>query len=191
MKPCIGSRLAAGAIALLLCLIGAGAQADPFMLKSWAFEDNGLLAVKNAGNFKQNPDCVGDNISPPLNWLNPPPGTVSFVITMTDPESFDGVRFSLVHWIGYGIPVAVTGFVEGELNGPSDKFVGGKSFGGSPFYFGPCTPAGDYHHYTFTLIATDLDPKALEPALTREQVFERIKDHIKGAAGLIGRFKKP
>ena len=28
--------------------------------------------------------------------------------------------------------------------------------------FGPCTPAGAPHHYTFTLIATDLEPTALQ-----------------------------
>lgn len=191
----IGS-FAAASIALLFCGAGAAQAADPFKLRSSAFEDNGLLAVKNAGNFRGNPDCVGDNVSPPLSWSNPPAGTASFVITMVDPESFDGSAFGLVHWIAYGIPVAVSGFAEGEISGPSDKFVGGKSFGGSPFYFGPCTPPGDYHHYTFTLIATDLDPKALEPGLTREQVFARLKidnqkNHIKGAAGLIGRFTKP
>jgi Raf kinase inhibitor-like YbhB/YbcL family protein len=175
---------------LYVCgLAGTAQAADPFMLRSAAFEDNGILAVKNAGNAKQNPNCVGDNVSPPLNWLNPPSGTISFAIILYDPEGFDGL--GVVHWIAYGIPISVTGFAEGEVSGPSDKFVGGKSFGGSPFYFGPCTPPGDYHHYIFTLIATDLDPKALEPGLTREQVFEKIKGHTKGAAGLIGRFRKP
>jgi hypothetical protein len=116
---------------------------------------------------------------------------VSYAIVMFDPEASGQLGVDVVHWIAYGIPVSVTGFLEGEVNGPSDKFVGGKSFGGSPFYFGPCTPPGDYHHYTFTLIATDLDTKALEPGLTRAQVFERIKGHTKGSAGLIGRFAKP
>ena len=30
-----------------------------------------------------------------------------------------------------------------------------------PHLFRPCTPPGPPHHYTFVLIATDLDPKAL------------------------------
>jgi Raf kinase inhibitor-like YbhB/YbcL family protein len=180
-----------GAISFyVFCLTGMAHPADPFMLRSTAFEDNGVLAVKNAGNATENPNCVGQNVSPPLNWSNPPDGTVSFAIILYDAEGMGGL--SVVHWIAYGIPISVTGFGEGEVSGPSDKFVGGrKTFGDSPFYFGPCTPPGDYHHYIFTLIATDFDPKALEPGLTREQLFERIKGHTKGAAGLVGRFRKP
>ena len=190
MKHRIGSPFVASTIALsFLCVAGVTQAADPFMLRSSAFEDNGKLAVKNAGNARQNPDCVGDNISPPLSWSNPPAGTMSFAMIMYDPEGLDGL--GAVHWVAYGIPASVTGFAEGEVSVSSDKYVGGKSFGGSPHYFGPCTPPGDYHHYTFTLIATDLDPKALEPGLTRDELFERLRGHTKGAAGLIGRFTKP
>ena len=61
----------------------------------------------------------------------------------------------------YGIPADVKGFAEGELSKPSDKFVGGKSTMEKAIYWGPGTPPNtDWHHYTFTLIATDLDPKA-------------------------------
>ena len=55
----------------------AAKAAEPFMLKSPALEDNGQLAVKNAGNIRSNPNCVGENISPPLAWSNPPEGTKS------------------------------------------------------------------------------------------------------------------
>lgn len=59
-------------------------------------------------------------------------------------------------------------------------------------YAGPCPPANiDWHHFIFTLIATDLDPKALQPGLTREELVPALKDHVKGVAGLIGRFKHP
>ena len=57
-------------------------------------------------------------------------------------------------------------------------------------YFGPGTPPNtDWHHYTWTLVATDLDPKALQPGLTREELAAALKDHVKGSAGLITRFK--
>src|SRR5262249_58718926 len=71
------------------------------------------------------------------------------------------------HWVAYGIPVSVTGFAEGEVSQQTEKYVGGKSLMGLPHYFGPCTPPGAPHHYTFTLIATDLEPNALQPGLTR------------------------
>jgi Raf kinase inhibitor-like YbhB/YbcL family protein len=167
----IGNILASSGLALAFLCVGIAAQAaDPFMLRSPAFEDNGKLAIKNAGNNKQNPNCVGENISPPLAWSNPPAGTTSYALIMYDPEGRGGL--GVVHWVAYGIPTSVTGFAEGEVSGASDKYVGGKSTPGLAHYFGPCTPPGDWHHYTFTLIATDLDPKALEPGLTRDQLFE-------------------
>jgi Raf kinase inhibitor-like YbhB/YbcL family protein len=190
VKQGIGSIFLASAVALATMGAWQTAQAaDPFMLRSSAFEDNGKLAVKNAGNNKQNPNCVGENVSPPLNWSNPPAGTVSYALLMFDPEGRGGQGVS--HWVAYGIPVAVTGFDEGEVSKASDKYVGGKSLMGLPSYFGPCTPAGDWHHYTFTLIATDLDPKALAPGLSRDELFKALDGHAKGAAGLIGRFTKP
>ncbi|EOH1071922.1 YbhB/YbcL family Raf kinase inhibitor-like protein, partial [Cronobacter sakazakii] len=53
---------------------------------------------------------------------------------------------------------------------------------------GPCPPPGSgAHHYTFTLIATDL-PADLPPGLTREELFTKLKGHALAATGLIGRF---
>src|SRR5947209_12073093 len=73
--------------------------ADPFMLKSSAFEDNGKMAAKYAGNNKQNPNCVGENISPELSWHNPPAGTKSFALLLFDPEGRGGLGVS--HWVSY------------------------------------------------------------------------------------------
>ena len=115
-----------------------------------------------AGNNKANPNCVGENVSPPLAWTNLPAGTKSFVLLMSDPEGRAPAGVS--HWVAYGIPVSVTGFAEGETSKQTDKYVGGKSTDGLPHYFGPCTPPGPQHHYTFVLIATDLEPRRCSPA---------------------------
>jgi Raf kinase inhibitor-like YbhB/YbcL family protein len=163
--------------------------ADPFTLSSSAFADGGMLAVKNASANKANPNCVGQNISPPFKWTNVPEGTKSFALLMFDPEGRGGMGAS--HWVSYGIPATVTGFAEGEVSQPSDKYVGGKGSAGLTSYSGPCPPPGGWHHYTFTLIATDLEPKALAPGLTREELLAALAGHSKGAAGLIGRFAHP
>src|SRR5260221_11279193 len=126
---------------LAVCSIGGtAAKAADFTLTSPAFEDNGTLAVKNAGNDKQNPNCVGENVSPPLAWANPPEGTKSYALVMVDPEGRAGL--GVVHWVAYGIPADVTSFAEGEVTKPSEKYVGGKSTLKLPTYFGPCTPPG-------------------------------------------------
>lgn len=190
MKYYVTSLLVAGAIvgAALGGAEAAGA-AGPFTLTSSALQDNGTLAVKNAGNAKDSPNCIGENISPPLTWSNPPEGTKSYALVMIDPEGRGGL--GVVHWVAYGIPASVTGFAEGEVSRPSDKYIGGKGTRGLSTYTGPCTPPGDWHHYTFTLIATDLDPKALQPGLTRDELFAALNGHAKSAAGLIGRFRHP
>ena len=161
--------------------------AHTFVLTSPAFQDNGRLPKKFAGNDKNNPNCVGENISPPFSWSNAPAGTKSFALLMVDPEGRNGL--TVVHWVAYGISASVSGFAEGEVSKESPKYVGGKSTRNLPSYFGPCTPAGDWHHYTFTLIATDLDPKALQPGMTREELMTALKDHALAAAGRIGRFR--
>jgi phosphatidylethanolamine-binding protein (PEBP) family uncharacterized protein len=53
---------------------------------------------------------------------------------------------------------------KGEVSKEAIKYVGGKSTQGVGNYSGPCTPPGSPHHYTFKVIALDLDPKELPPA---------------------------
>ena len=160
-----------------------------FTLSSPGFKDGERLATKNAGNNKGNPNCVGENVSPTLAWANPPEGTKSYALLMFDPEGRPPGGVS--HWVAYGIPVAVTGFAEGEVSKPSDKYVGGVGTAKLSNYTGPCTPPGPLHHYTFTLIATDLEPTALAPGLTRDELIKALDGHAKPATGLIGTFSKP
>jgi Raf kinase inhibitor-like YbhB/YbcL family protein len=176
------------AVAGILLLAGTAQAADVFTISSPTFKDGALLAKKNAGANKQNPNCVGDNVSPPLQWTNVPAGTTSFALVMTDPE---GRGTGVDHWIAYGIPASVTSFAEGEVSKPSDKYVGGIGTAKQSIYMGPCTPPGPPHHYTFVLIATDLDPKALPAGLTKPELFEKLNGHVKGSTGIIGLFKNP
>ena len=77
-----------------------------FTLSSPDFKDGERLALKNAGNNKANPNCVGENVSPTLNWTN-------------------------------------------------------------------------------------LEPTALQPGLTRDELVKALDGHAKAATGLIGTFSKP
>src|SRR5262249_3058118 len=186
----IGMRhLLASAAAALLVSTAAHA-ADPFTLSSSSFKDGQMLAKKHAGANKANPNCVGENVSPELSWSNAPAGTTSFALLMVDPEGRNGLGVD--HWVAYGIPASVTGFKEGETGQPSEKYVGGTGTAKQGIDLVPCTPPGTTpHHYTFTLIATDLDAKALAPGLTRTELLEKLNGHVKGATGLVGLFKNP
>jgi Raf kinase inhibitor-like YbhB/YbcL family protein len=192
MKHTIAALVTAGGfLASALSAVPMARAADVLTLTSPAIQDNGTLAIKNACSDKQrSPNCVGENISPPLAWSNAPDGTKSFALLLFDPEGRAPAGVS--HMVVYGITADVKGFAEGELSKPSDKFVGGKSTMERGVYFGPGTPPNtDWHHYTWTIIATDLDPKALQPGLTREELAAALKDHVKGSAGLVTRFRHP
>jgi Raf kinase inhibitor-like YbhB/YbcL family protein len=187
------------AATLALGFAANSAQADGlFTLESKSFQDGKMIPKKmanNAENSKNNPNCVGDNVSPELHWSNVPAGTTSLVLLMFDPEG--RVPLGVSHWVTYGIdPSKVTGFAEGETSKLNDKYVGGKSTQGVGFYSGPCTPPGQVaHHYTFTLIATDFAPGEFPPGLTREDLTAKFgpppSAHVKGVAGLVGLFVNP
>src|ERR1700724_4107608 len=140
-----GSILAVSVAFVALCgAHGASAQ-GVFTLTSPSFKDGERLAVKNAGNNKSNPNCVGENVSPALSWANPPEGTKSYALLMFDPEGRPPGGVS--HLVAYGIPASVTGFAEGEVSKASDKYVGGTSTQKVGFYSGPCTPPGTTPHH--------------------------------------------
>ncbi len=182
----------AGALSVALATTAAAQTA--FTLTSQTFKDGQMMPRKVANKNPQNPNCVGDNVSPQLSWSGAPEGTRSFALLMEDPEGRGGA--GVHHWVAYGIPPNVTSFAEGEVSKESDKYVGGKSTQGVAFYSGPCTPPGSPHHYTFVVVATDFDPKELPAGLTREEFLAKLvpaggMSHAKGSAGLIGLFVKP
>jgi Raf kinase inhibitor-like YbhB/YbcL family protein len=184
-----GSILAVAITLAASCGAHDASAQGVFTLTSPSFKDGQRLATKNAGNNKTNPNCVGENVSPALSWSNPPAGTKSFALLMFDPEGRPPGGVS--HWVAYGIPATVTGFAEGEVSKPTNKYVGGESTMKLSSYFGPCTPPGAPHHYTFTLIATDLEPSALAAGMPRDEVIKALTGHAKEATGLIGTFSKP
>jgi len=191
-------HLSAAVIAVLAFAPAAtAAQAEIFTLTSTTFQD-GKIMPKRVANSKanspnNNPNCVGDNVSPQFSWTGVPDGTKSFVLTMFDPEG--RAPGGVSHWVAYGIPASVNGFAEGEVSKPSDKYVGGKSTQGVGFYSGPCTPPNTTpHHYTFILVATDFDPQELPAGLTRDELIAKFGPapaHVKGSTGLVGLFVNP
>ena len=145
--------LASGIALVSLCAAQSASAADVFSLTSKTFKDGAMLPKKAANApaaTNPNPNCVGENVSPELSWTGTPEGTKSFVLLMEDPEGRGGA--GVHHMVTYGIDAKVTGFAEGELSKPSEKFVGGKATQGTGIYLnnmlgeydlvagGPATP---------------------------------------------------
>lgn len=160
-----------------------------FRITSPQFADNAMLAPQNAGNFAKNPNCTGKNVSPALQWVNPPANTRSYVLIWDDQAGRSGLGVS--HAVVYGIPASVSSFAEGELAGApaAGRFVGGRSMLG-PHWVGPCPPKGNApQHYVLTFIASSLEPGALAPGLTRAEVLKALEGgKALRAASMVMRF---
>ena len=180
-----GVAVAAGAGGIATAVTAAPA---PFMVTSSSFSDGGMLTAKNAADDPMRM-CGGQNVSPALSWSNAPAKTKSFVVFLLDPDGLLGQGVS--HWLGYNIPVSASGLAEGEMTKGSKNFIGGKGTRDNALYIGPCPPVGDApHHYVFTVVATDLDPGALKPGMTRDEVYGAIKGHTLGGASIVGKYAR-
>jgi Raf kinase inhibitor-like YbhB/YbcL family protein len=160
-----------------------------FRLTSPGSFDNAMLAPKNAGNFAKNPNCTGQNVSPPLAWSNVPDKTKSFAIILDDQAGRAGLGVS--HAVIYGIPAGVTSLKEGELGGApaAGRFVAGKNTLGM-HWLGPCPPKGNApQHYVMTLIATTLEPGELQAGLAKPELLKALEGgKALRAASLVFRF---
>jgi len=174
----------AAAVALTSC---GSASDGKFTLTSPALDNGGNLAQKYAGNDPQNTNCDGRNVSIPLEWKNPPPGTKSFTIFMSDPVGRGGL--GMIDWIAYDIPPAKRAFVEGEANHPGD-FIGGMNTPGTKLYYGPCPPIGDEPHpYTIVLIATDIPVGALKPGMAANELSAALTGHTLASTSFVAKYR--
>ena len=172
MKAISTTIILASALALL-----AAATATPpaFQMTSPDFADGGT--IPHADSYDAG-SCTGDDTSPELDWTGAPAGTVSFALTVFDPDA----RHGWWHWVVYGIDPKTH-----ELSA-ADKSPGlqGDTSFGKPGYGGPCPPPGDSpHHYIFTLYALDTQ---IAGSLTGPQLLKAIDGHVIGKAVLVGRF---
>ena len=158
------SAVIAGSVSIAGCGNGndANAQTPVFALSSPDLVTGTFDAQYILNGF----GCTGGNISPAVNWANPPAGTKSFVLNVFDPDAPTGSGFW--HWAVYNIPPSATGLPRGAGNAaatlPTPAFGGNTDFldtgttGGNGNYGGPCPPAGDPpHRYVFTLYALGVD----------------------------------
>src|SRR5690606_33654796 len=94
--------------------------------------------------------CKGINVNPPLEFLDTPKESKSFVILVEDIDSSN----QWIHWLVYNIPADVSFFEEGTIPKGS---VDGICNGGTRGYEGPCPKYfSGIHRYSFTLYALDI-----------------------------------
>ena len=85
------------------------AQANAFELKSPDISAQRPIAEKFVFNSF---GCKGENISPALEWTDPPAGTKSFAVLVHDPDAPTGGA-GFWHWIVTDIPASAHGLAQG------------------------------------------------------------------------------
>lgn len=133
--------------------------------------------------------CDGEDISPPLDWTDPPAGTQSFALIMDDPDAPGG---TWDHWILFNIPADARKLDEnlpitGKNQEPGSIFVGNNSWKRAD-YGGPCPPGGT-HRYFFKLYALDTTISLL-PGVTKQELLSAMESHILAEAELMGTFSR-
>ena len=124
--------------------------------------------------------CLGPNISPPLQIEDVPLNAESLVLVF---EDADATPRPWTHWMLFNIPASTGIIKEGSIpRGAVESLANNHSFG----YEGPCPKYfKGTHHYWFRIYA--LDTQLDLPAATeREEIEEKMKDHIIEKAELLG-----
>lgn len=149
-------------------------------MTSSAFAEGASIPVRHT--------CDGDNLSPPLSWTSPPPGTRSMALIADDPDAASGIW---VHWVLYNLPGDASGLPEGvDVTQPlTGEAAQGKNSSNNPGYRGPCPPRGSAHRYFFKLYALDalLD---LAPGATKAVLLEAMKGRIVAEGQLMGTYQR-
>ena len=137
--------------------------------------------------------CDGEDLSPPLEWKDLPPGTRSLALLVDDPDAPDPAapKRLWVHWITYNLSSSSPGLEEGAGNRPAagpSRFAVTDS--GKPGYHGPCPPIGR-HRYFFHRYALDATIPDLGPEATRAAFEAAIKGHVIATTELMGTYAHP
>lgn len=131
--------------------------------------------------------CDGENVSPPLKFLQIPQGVKSLVLIVDDPDAPHG---TFDHWIIWNLPPHLKEISEGgeELKKMQPQPKQGMNGFRKSSYQGPCPPPGKPHHYHFKLYALDTQ-LTLPEGSSKQEVEKGMKGHIIDQAELVGTYQ--
>lgn len=137
-------------------------------------------AFQGGGTIPEQYTCRGQNINPPLNFFNVPPGAQSLALIVHDPDAPVG---DYTHWLMWDIPtstktIAADSVPVGAVQGMNDNDELG--------YMGPCPPTGTgEHRYMFELYALG-ETLSLEAGCNRAQLKQLMEGKILANSTLTG-----
>lgn len=150
-----------------------------FALNSPSFPDGSAIPGRHAAD--------GANMSPPLEWSDPPPKTQSFCLVVEDPDAPSG---TFRHWAVYDIPADRRRLDEGAGSASAALPQGVNDFRHAR-YDGPRPPAGHgRHHYHFRLAAISVPHLEVRQGATAAEVWKAAGPFMLGQAELVGTYER-
>jgi Raf kinase inhibitor-like YbhB/YbcL family protein len=145
-----------------------------FAIESDAFEHAQPIPAKYT--------CDGEDLAPPLRWVDVPDGARSLALLVDDPDAPRGV---FTHWIAWRLDPSAGGLNEGE-HAPAE----GRNGFGTNGYRGPCPPPGHgRHRYVFRLYALDAELE-LAAGADKDELERAIDGHVLTTAELVGTYER-
>ena len=144
-------------------------------------------AFKEGESIPPHYTADGEDVSPPLEWKEAPPGTKSFALICDDQDAPGG---TFTHWVIYNIPPNLFHFPEAYpalKTQPNGTKQGTNDFGGLG-YRGPAPPSG-VHRYYFKMYALSalLD---VEEGAKKGPVERALQRRILAEAQLMGKYQR-
>lgn len=139
-------------------------------------------AFEHNTKIPSNYTCDGEDINPPLEFVNVPEEAQSLVLIVEDPDS---VGKTWTHWVVFNISPQLIKLEEDTVPRGAVETVtdfGNKGYGG------PC-PANGIHRYNFKLLALDTILDYTED-ITRDELLEGIEKNIIETAELTGLYSR-
>ena len=170
-------------------LYGAAAHAQTFELSSPDLSPAQPIAMKHVFNGF---GCTGGNLSPALNWKNPPAGTKSFAVMVHDADAPTGGA-GFWHWVVVNLPATAAGLQQGAGSAGSKSLPDSarqiNTDFGTPAWGGPCPPQGRApHRYTFTVYALGVETLDLPANATASLTGFMVNGNALGKASLEARY---
>jgi Raf kinase inhibitor-like YbhB/YbcL family protein len=200
--PARGLQLGSFAVAVAIGVTAAArisAQTTPAALTVTS------TAFANGDPLPKDYTADGKNVSPPLAWSGAPAATKEFAVILDDPDASFGGRGPFVHWVIYkipgtarglpeGVPMGAnvtTGGIAGAINGLSG-FNAVQRAGQPPLepgYRGPAPPAGQPHHYHFSVYALNA-PLEAKDGLDKPALLKAMDGRIAAQGEIVAVYQR-
>ena len=154
-----------------------------FHITSPSFDDGRDIPARHTSD--------GDDVSPPLDWTDPPRGTKGFALIVDDPDAPDPrhPKRTWVHWVLYDLPPDARSLPEAASR---DSFPIGTVEGENDWHElgwrGPSPPVGK-HRYHFKLYALDTSLEGLGGGASKQDLENAMMGHVIGTATLVGTYE--